>query len=93
MSLFAKHPDARVVHRIDWSGPLSDAPPLAASDWTVQPIAEGGVRVDEQSFDAGATAATLAGGTAGISYRVANRVVFADGTADARTLVVRVDAR
>lgn len=93
MSLFAKAPDARVVHRIDWSGPDGAASPLAASEWIVTPAAPDPVRVEEHSFDERATAATLAGGVSGTSYRVTNRVVFADDTADERTLIVRVDAR
>lgn len=93
MSLFAKAPAARVVHRIDWGGPASDAPPLAASDWTVAPAGPDALRVEAHSFDERATAATLAGGVSGTSYRVANRVTFADGGVDERSLIVRVDAR
>jgi len=92
MSFYLKDPAARVDYAIDWAGYL-DGQTIAASAWSVDPAEQGGIAVDEDSFELLRTAARLSGGTIGRSYMVSNLVTLSDGSADARSIVLRVEER
>lgn len=92
MSFYLKDPQSRVNYAIDWSGYL-DGQTIAASEWRVDPEEEGGIAVEEASFDLNRSAARLAGGRVGRLYRIANRVTLSDGAVDERSIALRVEDR
>ena len=92
MSFYLKDPEARVDYAIDW-GLYLDGQTVVDSGWTVAPDEEGGVAIEEDSFALDQTAVRLSGGMAGHSYQVSNQVTLSDGSADARSLIVRVEER
>jgi len=92
MSFYLKDPDSRVDHAIDWALYL-DGQTIVASDWSVEPVEEGGVVADEDSFEPGRTAARLSGGVIGHVYAISNLVTLSDGSADARSIILRVEER
>ena len=92
MSFYLKDPHARVDYAIDWS-PYLEGQAIATSLWAVEPDEEGGIAIEETSFEPARTAARLAGGLIGHSYTVSNRVTFTDGTTDVRSITLRAEAR
>lgn len=93
MSLVIKDPDARIDYEFDWGDAYLAAQVIVAAQWSVVPEEVGGVTVLAQSHDLLACRATLAGGAAGGTYRVTNRVTMSDGQIDDRSLTVRVEQR
>lgn len=92
MSLYAKDPQARIDHDLDWSAYLAGQS-IVASTWTVMPDEEGGVAVDAQAFEARRAGVRLSGGRIGRLYRVTNRVTLSDGQVDERSIHFRVEER
>jgi hypothetical protein len=92
MSFYLKDPQSRVDYAIDWSIHL-DGQTIEASQWHVTPNEDGGIVVEEDSYEPVRTAARLAGGLAGHSYSVANLVTLSDGGTDVRSITLRVEAR
>lgn len=92
MSFYLKDPEARVDYAIDWA-PYLDGQTIVDSAWSVEPGEEGGLAVDEASFAPERTAARLSGGIVGHSYSVSNLVTLSDGSADARSISLRVEER
>ncbi|HYN45762.1 MAG TPA: hypothetical protein VES64_03635 [Allosphingosinicella sp.] len=92
MSFYLKDPEARVDYAIDWALYLDDQT-IVASAWSVEPDEEGGLAVDEESFALARAAARLSGGVVGHSYSVSNLVTLSDGSADSRSIILRVEER
>lgn len=93
MSLFAKDPDAGLDYHIDWAATWLGQRSIAASEWRVDPVEEGGAVVAAHSHDGRRTAARIEGGIAGRVYDVANRITLATGEREERTLTLRVEQR
>jgi hypothetical protein len=91
MTLMIKDPEARIDVSVDWGARYLDGQVVAASTWTVDPIAPDGIAIAAHSFDLVRTAATLTGGVAGASYRVTNRATLSDGQIDERSFQIRVE--
>jgi len=92
MGVYLKDPQARLDYAIDWSENLSGAT-VAESRWAVEPEEPGGVRASASLREDGRTAVTLEGGIVGRVYRVANTITRSDGRTDARSLLIRAEAR
>ena len=92
MSFYLKDPEARVDYAIDWADYL-DGQTIAASTWSVEPVEQGGIAVDEASFALLRTAARLSGGVIGHGYSISNLVTLSDGSADSRSINLRVEER
>ena len=92
MSLYAKDPEARIDHAIDWSAYLAGQS-IVASNWSVTPDEAGGVQVEADAHEAERTSARLSGGLVGRVYRVTNRVTLSDGQIDERSVTFRVEER
>ena len=84
---FEKDPDALLDFQVDWAAWLSEGDTIASSTWDVP---DGLV---EESSSATTTTATvwLSGGTAGSTYKIANRITTTDGRIDDRTLYIMVE--
>lgn len=91
MTLMIKDPGARIDVTVDWGAHYLDGPVVALSSWAVTPIEAGGVAVAANSFGLQSSAATLADGIEGASYRVTNRVTLSDGQIDERSFQIRVE--
>ena len=92
MSFYLKDPYGIVDYAIDWSQYL-DGRTIVASAWSVLPDEEGGVAIDEISFEPSRTAARASGGIAGHVYGLANHVTLSDGSSDDRSIALRVEQR
>ena len=92
MSFYLKDPEARVDYAIDW-GLYLDGQTIVDSAWSVEPVEDGGIEVDEARFAPERTAARLSGGVIGHVYAVANLVTLTDGSADSRSITLRVEER
>jgi len=92
MGVYLKDPRATLDYAIDWSANLSGAT-IAESQWAVSPEEPDGVRATASFREDGRTAVTLEGGIAGRVYRVANTITRSDGRTDARSLILRTEAR
>lgn len=92
MSYYLKDPQSRVDYAIDWALYL-DGQTIVASDWSVEPVEADGIVADEDSFEPERTAARLSGGIIGHVYAVSNLVTLSDGSADARSIALRVEER
>lgn len=92
MNLYAKDPQGRIDHELDWSAYLAGQA-IVASAWTVAPDEEGGVAVDAQAFEPQRASVRLSGGRVGRLYRVTNRVTLSDGQIDERSIHFRVEER
>lgn len=94
MALFLKDPGASLLHSLDWDAGYLAGRSIAASTWTVLPVAgESPLAVDQPQIIGGKTQARLTGGLAGKLYRITNRITLSDGCMDERTLFVRVEDR
>lgn len=92
MSFYLKDPQSRVDYAIDWSGYL-DGQMIAESIWSVSPVEDEGISIDQSSFDLNRSAARLSGGRPGHIYSVGNRVTLTDGSVDERSITLRVEDR
>jgi len=92
MSFYLKDPESQVDYAIDWALYL-DGQTIVASGWSVEPAEDGGIVAEEGSFEPERTAARLSGGVVGHVYTIANLVTLSDGTADARSIILRVEER
>lgn len=88
--MFVKDPGARLDYRMDWADRLPPDSTLVASSWTSSPA---GLELSDMAQDEHQTLVWISGGTAGLRYRVTNRVQFSDGAIDERTILVRVEQR
>jgi len=92
MSFYLKDPMSSVDYAIDWSQYL-DGKTIVASAWSVAPAEEGGVAIEEASFDTDRAAARMSGGVTGHVYCLSNQVTLSDGSSDARSIALRVEER
>lgn len=90
MDVVLKDPAARLDVAIDWSAWL-EGRAVSETTWRVRPT--GGLTVSADGMDGGRAVARVAGGRDGCVYRLTNQLLCADGSRDARELVVRVAAR
>jgi hypothetical protein len=90
MSFYLKDPRSRVDYAIDWAVHLGGQT-IVSSLWSVLPVEPGGIAVDEDSMLPARTGARLAGGIVGHCYSVSNRVTLSDGTAELRSITLRVE--
>lgn len=88
--MFLKDDNAALDYAVDWTEACAGVRTIASSAWTVEPA---GLDVSLALMGPTQTSVRLGGGVAGTVYRVGNRVGFSDGTADERTLAVRVEKR
>lgn len=92
MGLYLKDPRATLDYAIDWSANLGGAS-VAESRWAVEPDETDGLRATATFREDGQTAVTLEGGVPGRVYRVGNTITRSDGRTDARSIVIRTEAR
>lgn len=81
-----KDPDAVLDYRFDWAGAdpgpwLETGETITASSWIVD---AGLTQVSDSHTDTTATV-WLSGGTAGVTYRITNRITTSNGRIDDRT--------
>lgn len=91
--MFLKDADAEIAYRVDWSAAIAADEAISASGWSVYPVEAGGLDVLRSSLDGAEALVWLGGGVPGHVYRVGNRVTFADGAVDERSLAIRVEER
>ncbi len=90
MDVMLKDPAARLDVAVDWAGWL-EGRAVVESVWRVRPT--GGLTVLADAVLDSRCVAKLEGGREGCVYRLTNELLCADGSRDARELVVRVAAR
>ncbi|MDQ3139477.1 MAG: hypothetical protein M3Q15_01975 [Pseudomonadota bacterium] len=93
MTLILKDPDAVVDYAVDWGADYLNGDALASSAWQVAPDEPDGVAVADHYFDASVATVKASGGIAGRVYRLSNVVEMESGRKDARSFVLRVEAR
>lgn len=93
MTLLLKDPQAALDYAVDWGADYLNGDGLAASQWDVTPIEDGGVEIVGSDFDQLIATVTARGGLPGRVYRLTNRVTLASGTTDCRSIMLRVEAR
>ena len=93
MTMVVKDPGTRIDFEFDWAAAYPGGQAVVASDWTVEPVEDGGVTVVGAAHDLMEVTVTLAGGVAGHVYRVTNRVTMSDGQIDERSMTMRVEER
>lgn len=93
MAIFLKDPTATIDYAVDWQSAYLAGQTIARSDWSIAPDLAGGLAVIVSKHAEGRTVATVRGGQRGSLYRLTNRVTFADGRSDERSLDVRVEDR
>ena len=94
MSFLMKDPQATVDYAVDWQADyLDETDNLADSRWAVEPDEPGGATIVGDRFTLSETQVTVGGGIAGRIYRLVNKVRTASGREDARSIVIRVEAR
>jgi len=86
---FVKDVHALLDFSVDWSAWLADAETISTSEWTVPD----GLTKGAESDAAGVATVWLSGGTAGVTYRVRNKVSTSDSRVDERSFFVRVTER
>jgi hypothetical protein len=91
--MFLKDGGARLDYEIDWTAVCGPDRGIEASDWSVVPAREGGVRILGQAIEGNRTIAWVEGGREGDVVGLVNRVAFTDGTADERSVTLRVGER
>ncbi len=92
MGVYLKDPSAVLDYAIDWSENLGGAS-ISESQWAVEPAEADGLHATASFREDGQTAVTLEGGIPGRMYRVANTITRSDGRVDARSIVIRTEAR
>ena len=88
--MFLKDAEATLDYRVDWSAATGGGLTIMASNWAAGP---GGLVVADSGLDGAVAWVRLSGGTPGAVCLVRNRAVFSDGSADERSLTIRVGAR
>ena len=89
MTTFLKDPDAILDYSVDWSKWLA-ADQIETSAWFVSDPA---LETTDDSKTTTRTTVWLAGGVAGQSYTVTNRITTAGGRTDDRSFVIQVQDR
>lgn len=80
---FRKDPQSVLDYGIDWSDWLASGETISTSTWTVPT----GITEDSDSKGDTSTIIWLSGGTAGATYKIANKIV----TSDSRTVERSID--
>lgn len=93
MTLLLKDPEATLDYSVDWGCEYLAGDVLAASDWAISPVEEGGLVIVGNQFDLLAATVQVAGGKAGRIYRLTNHVVTVEGREDRRSIMIRVEKR
>lgn len=91
--MFLKDPDSTLDYAVDWTAAAGGAGSIVESRWAVTPSEVGGAEVLLEGVSGMTASVRLAGGRPGHVYRIANRVRLANGSADERSLVLRVEER
>lgn len=91
--MYLKDPQAVLDYRVDWTEASVEGQAILASQWLVEPAHPDGLAVELEGLADRLATVRLAGGVAGMLYRVVNRVIFSDGSVDERTLALRVENR
>ena len=86
LTTFPKDPHARLDYSIDWSQWLSAGEAISCSVWTI----ESGINSFDQTATTSIATVWLDGGTAGITYQVANKIVTTGSRTDERTIKIKV---
>ena len=89
MTTFIKDPDAVLDYSVDWSKWLA-GDQIETSTWFVSDPA---LQLSDDSNTTTKTTAWLAGGVAGQSYTVTNRIVTSGGRTDDRSFTIQVQNR
>lgn len=84
-----KDPDAVLDYGIRWDQWLADGETISTSTW----IVPDGITKNSDSHDTTTTTIWLAGGTAGTSYKLTNRITTSESRTDDRSLTIRVANR
>ncbi len=93
MATYLKDPGASLDYTIDWGAGYLGSATVTSSSWTVLPVEIGGIVIAGDAHSATRTSVTLSGGISGHLYRIGNQVVMSDGSADERSITVRVEQR
>lgn len=93
MTLLLKDPEAVLDYAVDWGADYLTGDVLTESGWTVSPDEPGGVSVVSSRFDHLVSTVQVGGGIAGRLYRLTNQVSTAEGRADSRSIMLRVEKR
>lgn len=93
MSLILKDPQATLDYEIDWGADYLDGDALSGSEWDVSPQHDDGPQIVSSRYTLSEAAATVSGGRPGMVYRLTNRIETMEGRSDARSIVLRVEAR
>lgn len=93
MTLLLKDPLAALDYSVDWASDYLDGEGLAESQWSVEPDEAGGLAIVSSAFDDFGANVTVSGGHTGHVYRLVNQVLTSGGRSDARSIVLRVEAR
>jgi hypothetical protein len=93
MSLVLKDPGAAIDYQFDWGSYYLSEQAILASEWAVDPVADGGLTIAGAGHGALIAHATISGGAVGHIYRLTNRVTLTDGQIDERTISIRVEQR
>lgn len=89
MTTFIKDPDAVLDYSVNWSKWLA-GDQIETSTWFVSDPA---LQLSDDLNTTTKTTAWLAGGVAGQSYTVTNRIATSGGRTDERSLVIQVQDR
>lgn len=93
MSLFLKDPGAALDYGVDWADALAADTTLVSAGWAIEPAEAGGLVAAGARIEGAQALVRLSGGRAGQVYRATCRAALSDGSADERTLVIRVEER
>jgi hypothetical protein len=91
--MFLKDADATLDYRVDWSAATVGGLTIVASSWAAGPAGAGGLVIVDSGLDGAVAWVRLGGGTPGDVCLVRNRAAFSDGSADERSLTIRVGER
>ncbi|WP_432001224.1 hypothetical protein [Streptomyces sioyaensis] len=89
-NVFIKDPSANLDYVYDWSDWLSPGETISSVEYTVPAALASGTA---NTNTATTVTVWLAGGTAGMTYRVSNRITTNQGRVDERTFSVHVEER
>jgi hypothetical protein len=90
MDVLLKDPAARLDVAVDWTAWL-EGRGVSGTTWRVRPA--GALTISANGVEGCRAVARVEGGREGCVYRLTNQLLCADGSRDARELVVRVGAR
>lgn len=88
-SVYQKDPNAVLFYTFDWAPWLGVGETISSVVNTAPP----GLTIASSSNTTTAVTIKLSGGTAGQSYKVANRITTSAGQTDERTMIIQVDER